>query len=86
MSQGLLTVDEAAAELRVTRRTIHRWARERRIPCVRLGRRILFTRAQLDEAIAAYTRHRAEPVDVSAPNPDFEPYLRVVPMKRASGQ
>lgn len=34
----LLTVDEIAVALRVHRRTVLRWVRERRIPAVRIGR------------------------------------------------
>lgn len=39
-STRLLTVDEAATRLRVSTWTVRRWAREGRIPVVRLGRTV----------------------------------------------
>jgi excisionase family DNA binding protein len=43
----LLTADEAAQLIRLPRSSVSELARNRCIPCVRIGRRILFVRAQL---------------------------------------
>ena len=43
----LLTADEAAALIRLPRSSVYELARNRRIPFVRIGRRILFVRAAL---------------------------------------
>jgi excisionase family DNA binding protein len=40
-SRGLLDVDQAAGLVGVHRVTLYRWARQRRIPCVRLGVRVI---------------------------------------------
>jgi len=42
-SAGLLTVPEALARLRISRRTLHDHIRKGRIPAIRLGKRILFS-------------------------------------------
>jgi excisionase family DNA binding protein len=43
----LLTADEAAQLIRLPRSSVYELARNRRIPCVRIGRRILFVRGEL---------------------------------------
>lgn len=43
----VITVDEAARWLRVDRKTLYDAAGRRAIPCARLGRRILLSRAAL---------------------------------------
>jgi excisionase family DNA binding protein len=43
----LLTADEAAELIRLPRSSVYELARNRRIPYVRIGRRILFVRGQL---------------------------------------
>lgn len=47
LSEPLLTADDAAALLRVRRSTVYELARNRRLPHVRVGRRILFVRSDL---------------------------------------
>lgn len=68
-----LTEEELAAKLRKSKRTIQRWCNERRIPFLQIGRDRLFTDAQVDEIVAAYT---VEPVETVAEhelrNPAFE--------------
>lgn len=48
----ILRVDEAANYLRIAVPTLYRWVEEQRIEHVRLGRRILFRREDLDNHIA----------------------------------
>lgn len=43
----VITIDEAAGWLRVDRKTLYDAAARRAIPCARLGRRILLSRAAL---------------------------------------
>lgn len=49
----LLTLDEAADRLRVSRWGIRRLINERELPTVQLGRRRLVTEADLDDLIAS---------------------------------
>jgi excisionase family DNA binding protein len=55
----LLTKIEAAGFLRISPRTLEAWARgpNPRIPCVRLGRRVLFDRVELQVWIKKHTLH-----------------------------
>lgn len=45
------TYDEAAGRLRLSRATVARLVRDKRIPVVRLGRRVLFRRKALEALI-----------------------------------
>ena len=47
----LLNVEEAATELRVSPHTIRGWIFRRRLPFVKLGKRVLLHQKDLDEAI-----------------------------------
>jgi excisionase family DNA binding protein len=68
-----LTVDQLAQRVHRSPRTIQRWARERRIPHVKLGRATLFTEEQVTEIVAAYTVEPAEPAPEHVlPNPAYE--------------
>lgn len=53
----LITAQEAGELLRIPRSTVYELARNRRIPFVKVGRRILFVRQSLLEWIAAQTVH-----------------------------
>jgi len=44
----ILTLEEVAAYLRLTPQTIYKWAQERRIPGVKLGKEWRFRRSILD--------------------------------------
>lgn len=44
----ILTIDEVAAYLRLTPQTIYKWAQEKRIPAVKLGKEWRFRRSILD--------------------------------------
>ncbi len=48
----VITVDEAARWLRVDRKTLYDAAARRAIPCARLGRRVLLSRAALTAWLA----------------------------------
>lgn len=61
------TPDDLATKLHRSKRTIQRWARERRIPSVLIAGTRLFTEDQVREIASAYT---IEPVEV-APEHDL---------------
>lgn len=44
----LMELDEAAAFIGIPRSTLHAWAWQGRVPCVRLGRRRFFRKADLE--------------------------------------
>jgi excisionase family DNA binding protein len=53
LSEPLLTADEVAALLRVPRSTVYELTRSRRLPFIKVGRRTLFVRVDLDEWVMA---------------------------------
>ncbi len=52
----LVSVEEAAKYLGVQKSTIYSWAWRRKIPSVKMGRRLLFDREDLDQMIEAGKR------------------------------
>jgi excisionase family DNA binding protein len=50
---GLMNLDEAAALLRLKPSTMRAWVLRRKIPFVKLGRRVLFRRSDLEALIAS---------------------------------
>lgn len=58
----LLTPDEAAQKLRIAKRTLLRWAREKRIQTVRFSRKVvLFT----PEAIDEFVKNKAKKIEAA---------------------
>ncbi len=52
----LLNADEAASRLKITKRTILRWAREGKIECVRISAKVvLFTAEAIDRFVQSRT-------------------------------
>jgi excisionase family DNA binding protein len=45
----ILTIDEVAEYLRLTPQTIYKWAQEKRIPAVKLGKEWRFRRCVIDK-------------------------------------
>lgn len=60
----LITVEECAAYTRLSRFTIYTFVCKRRIPYIKLGRRTLFDRAEIDRWIQAKSR---KPTAVTLP-------------------
>ncbi len=52
----LISVEDAARYLRVEKSTIFSWVWRRKIPSVKMGRRLLFDREDLDQMIEAGKR------------------------------
>lgn len=52
MLSEVITIDEAAAWLRVNRKTLYDAARCGKLPCARLGRRVLLSRAAIEAWLA----------------------------------
>lgn len=48
-SNSLLTPDELAAVMRVSVKTVRRWVREKRVPCIHVSRRVI--RFRLDRVL-----------------------------------
>jgi excisionase family DNA binding protein len=61
-TEPLMTVDEVAALLRTTRRTVYRYKREGSIPFLRIGRRLLFSRQAVLAWAERESRTQAMPV------------------------
>ena len=62
--ERLLTVEEAATKLGVKRATLYEWARERRIPTVKLfGKALRFRESDLEKLIRGSVRPAARTLD-----------------------
>jgi PTS system nitrogen regulatory IIA component len=53
LENEILTIEEVAAYLRLTPQTIYRWAQEKRIPAVKLGKEWRFRRSIIDDWLDA---------------------------------
>lgn len=68
-AERLLTVNEAAVKLGVKRATMYEWARERRIPTVKLfGRALRFRESDLEKLIRGSMRPAAPLLEDSEPS------------------
>ena len=54
---GLVSVEQAAQQLGISRHTLRTWLRLRRLPFYRCGRRVVLDRADLEHFLR---RHRVE--------------------------
>jgi excisionase family DNA binding protein len=61
MPGSLLTVEEAAQRLGVSKYTLRGWVSQRRIPYVKIGRRTLFSPTDLDNLIKTSTVEPRKP-------------------------
>ena len=52
-SNRVYTVEEAAAQLRVSSWTVYQRVKDRLWPCTRMGRKIVFTPEQINEILAS---------------------------------
>lgn len=50
-------VSQAAEYLGISHHTVRLWVKEKKLPCIRLGRRVLFDRQALD----AYLQEKTQP-------------------------
>ena len=57
----LISVEDAARYLGVQKSTIYSWAWRRKIPSVKMGRRLLFDREDLDQMIEGGERRERFP-------------------------
>jgi nitrogen PTS system EIIA component len=48
LDNDILTIEDVASYLRLTPQTIYRWAQEKRIPAVKLGKEWRFRRSIID--------------------------------------
>lgn len=56
IEQRLMTVEEVAAQIRVSVPTVYRWAQSGRIPSIRVGNAVRIPRRWLDRIIAEAER------------------------------
>ncbi len=56
MEYRLLSVEASASYLGVRKSTIYSWAAQKKIPSVKIGRRLLFDRKDLDDIIEGNKR------------------------------
>ena len=81
----LLNADQAAELLNVTRRTLLRWAREKKIECVRISSKtILFATEAIDEFVERST-HGVESLDTNQRSAG-EKKARPIPTKKGGGR
>ncbi len=66
MMDDLLTVEEAAAYLRVSRATVWRWCKSRKVPAVKIGREWRIMKQTLIDLVARGLPELIEPSDVGA--------------------
>jgi excisionase family DNA binding protein len=67
MTEPLLTVPEAAAYLRVKPRTVYQWVWRRRIPFLKAGSAVRFSRTELDVWLARRNRKETRLAPTSKP-------------------
>jgi excisionase family DNA binding protein len=77
MSSVLLTLDEAAAELRISRRTLERRIDAGRLATVRDGRTVRIARAELRRYIASATTRVGSSVSDAASGRSLAPGERL---------
>ncbi len=49
MGQFLLTVDELSEKLKIPKKTLYKWTREKKIPCRKLGKHLRFIESEIDQ-------------------------------------
>ncbi len=59
----LISVEDAARYLGVQKSTIYSWAARKKVPSVKIGRRLLFDRKDLDDIIEERKRGVESPFD-----------------------
>jgi excisionase family DNA binding protein len=42
-------IDELSRRLKIPKRTIYKWTREKKIPCLRLGKHLRFIESDIDQ-------------------------------------
>jgi len=63
MEQSLLTVKEAASMLNLKASTLYRWAEERKLSVVKIGRSIRFLLTDIERFIAKHRRPALKETD-----------------------
>ena len=59
--EPMLTAEEAAAQLRMHTKTLQRYAREGRVPCIRQGKYWRFRLSSLDLWVKSYENQASQP-------------------------
>ena len=45
----ILTIDELSERLKIPKKTIYKWTREKKIPCRKLGKHLRFIESEIDQ-------------------------------------
>lgn len=46
---NLLTIEELSKNLKIPRKTIYKWVREKKIPCRKVGKHLRFIESEIDQ-------------------------------------
>ncbi|MDH4257804.1 MAG: helix-turn-helix domain-containing protein [Candidatus Aminicenantes bacterium] len=46
---NLPTIDELRQRLKIPKKTIYKWAREKKVPCRKLGKHLRFIESEIDQ-------------------------------------
>jgi len=45
----ILTIDELSEKLKIPKKTLYKWTKEKRVPCVKLGKHLRFIESDIDQ-------------------------------------
>ena len=45
----VLTIDELSEKLKIPKKTIYKWTREKKIPCAKLGKHLRFIESDIEQ-------------------------------------
>lgn len=45
----ILTIDEFSEKLKIPKKTIYKWTREKKIPCAKLGKHLRFIESDIEQ-------------------------------------
>jgi len=45
----ILTIDELSEKLKIPKKTLYKWTKEKRIPCVKLGKHLRFIESDINQ-------------------------------------
>jgi excisionase family DNA binding protein len=65
--EELLTVEEVASYLRVSRSTVWRWCQEKKVPAFKIGREWRISRPVLEDLVAAHQPQIVHPEPTTGP-------------------
>jgi len=52
----VLTIDELSEKLKIPKKTIYKWTREKKIPCAKIGKHLRFIESDIDQWLKSLER------------------------------